>query len=215
MRRFYCSVWLFSSHVASVHKELLALSLGGVGLVESWIFLFLFFRECCLCSKNLIKMRFTSSALVISALTLTTFAQDNKTLNLTQLLNSQTNLTNFTNLLTTYGADIYANLSTQQNITIFAPSDLAFAKIPSQVLGPAFATNDTDVLRALIQYHVLPGTYPTSTFNGSFQFPPTLLNSQTYSNVTGGQVVALVQQAGNTSVAVTGLGSRSTLITTV
>ena len=159
-------------------------------------------------------MRFTSVTLVIGALTLTTFAQD-RTQNLTQLLNSQTNLTNFTNFLITYGADIYANLSTQQNITVFAPSDLAFSKIESQVLGPAFTTNNTDLLRALIQYHVVPGTYPSSTFNGSFQFPPTLLNNQTYTNVTGGQVVALVQQAGNISVAVTGLGSRSTLTTTV
>ena len=159
-------------------------------------------------------MRFTSVALVIGALIFTTFAQD-RTQNLTQLLNSQTNLTNFTNFLTTYGADIYANLSTQQNITVFAPSDLAFSKIESQVLGPAFTTNNTDLLRALIQYHVVPGTYASSTFNGSFQFPPTLLNNRTYTNVTGGQVLALVQQAGNTSVAVTGLGSRSTLTTTV
>ena len=159
-------------------------------------------------------MRFTALHFFLCTLTSTTFAQ-NTIPTLTQLLDSQTNLTNFTNFLTTYGSNIYANLSDQQNITVFAPSDLAFSKIPSQVLGPAFATNNTDLLRALIQYHVLPGLYPTSSLNGSFQFPATLLNNQTYSNVTGGQVVALVQQSGNLSVAVSGLGSRSTLTTTV
>ncbi|MCJ1257979.1 hypothetical protein MMC24_005807 [Lignoscripta atroalba] len=143
----------------------------------------------------------------------TTWAQDqSRTPDLTELLNSNKNLSQFSTLLQSYG-DIYANLSFQQDVTIYAPSNEAFEKIPYQVLGPAFETNNTDIIRALLQYHVVPGLHPSTSFNGSFSFLPTWLNNETYSNVTGGQVVAGVQQAGNVWVVVTGLGSRSTVTT--
>ena len=145
----------------------------------------------------------------------TTWAQDqSRTPDLTELLNSNKNLSQFSTLLQSYG-DIYANLSFQQDVTIYAPSNEAFEKIPYQVLGPAFETNNTDIIRALLQYHVVPGLHPSTSFNGSFSFLPTWLNNETYSNVTGGQVVAGVQQAGNVWVVVTGLGSRSTVTTMV
>ena len=133
---------------------------------------------------------------------------------LSGLLRSQSNLTNLTSLLNSY-PNVYKNLSSQQGVTIFAPSDLAFSKIDSSVLGPAFSSNYTDFITQLLFYHVASGVHPASSLTGSFQFLPTLLNNQTYTNVTGGQVIAVVEQAGNTSVAVTGLGSRSTLTTTV
>ena len=153
-------------------------------------------------------MRLICLTLVIGYF-VTTFAQD-KILNLTELLNSQQNLSDFSALLTSY-EDIFANLSSQQNITIFAPSNDAFEKLPYQVLGPAFATNNSDAIRELLQYHVAPNVYPSDAFNGTFKFLPTLLNNQTYENVTGGQMIAGVQQAGKVWVAVSGLGSRSTL----
>ena len=139
----------------------------------------------------------------------TTLAQD-RIPSLTQLLSSQQNLSDFSTLLTSYG-DVYANLFSQQNITIFAPSNEALTKLPYQVLGPAFATNNSDAILQFLQYHVLPNVYPSDFFNGTFKFLPTFLRDQRYENVTGGQVIAGVQQAGEVWVAVSGLGSRATL----
>ena len=133
---------------------------------------------------------------------------------LSGLLASQSSLTNLTSLLNSYPG-VYKNLSSLQGVTIFAPSDLAFSKIESSVLGPAFSSNYTDFITQLLLYHVASGVHPATSLTGSFQFLPSLLNNQTYTNVTGGQVIAVVEQAGNTSVAVSGLGSRSTLTTTV
>lgn len=157
-------------------------------------------------------MRLICLTLVIGSFAIT-FAQD-KLPSLTELLNSQQNLSDFSALLTSY-EDIYANLSSQQNITIFAPSNDAFVKLPYQVLGPAFATNNSDAIRELLEYHVAPDLYPSDSFNGTFKFLPTLLNNQTYENVTGGQMIAGVQQAGKVWVVVSGLGSRSTLTSLV
>lgn len=154
----------------------------------------------------------TTFLLSLASVALTVGAQ--QPLDLTQLLNSQTNLSQFASLLESYG-DIYANLSFQQDVTILAPSNDAFNKIPYSSLGSAFMNNDSSTIRAILQYHVLPGIHPTGSFNGSFSFLPTWLLNQTFTNVTGGQVVAGVQQAGNVNVFVTGQGSRSTVTTSV
>ena len=158
-------------------------------------------------------MRLTLFGVCFTSLFLHTFAQD-KTQTFAQLIQNNTQLSNLTALLNSY-PDISKNLSSQQNITIFAPSNDAFAKLPYQVLGPAFTSNDTDVLNALFQYHVAQGVQPSDSINSTFQFLPTLLNNQTYTNISSGQVIATVRQAGDTFVAVTGLGSRSTLTTLV
>lgn len=153
-------------------------------------------------------MRFTLAS-VTASLILTTYAQQ-KPQDLTNLLNGNPNLTEYTTLLTSY-RDIYANLSFQQDITILVPSNDAFQKIPNSLLGAAFMANDSGIIRSVLQYHVLQGLHPASSFNGSFSFDPTWLDNSTYSNVTGGQVVGGVQQAGNVNIFTSGLGSRSTL----
>lgn len=126
------------------------------------------------------------------------------------LLQSQSNLTDFTALLNQY-PDVLKNLSSLHDITLFAPSNDAMAKLNYSVLAPAFSSGNVDFIRQLLYYHVATGLHPTSSLTSSFQFLPTLMNNMTYTNVTGGQVIAVVEQAGNVSVAVTGLGSRSTL----
>ena len=142
------------------------------------------------------------------------YAQQNGK-SLTDALNGQTNASEFATLLNTYG-DLYANLSFQQDITLLVPSNDAFAKIPyMQLLNSAFEANQSDVVRAVLEYHVLPGLHPANSFNGSFSFVPTWLQNSSYTNVTGGAVIGGVQQAGNLDVFVTGLGSRSTLTTGV
>lgn len=155
-------------------------------------------------------MRSTLALITVVTLTGAAFAQ-NKSQDLTQLLQSDKNLTEFTKLLLSYG-DIYANLSFQQDITILVPNNDAFDKIPYSSLGSAFENNRSDVVRSVLQYHILPGLHPTDSYNGSFSFTPTWLYNETFTNVTGGQNVGGVAQAGGVNVFISGLGTRSTLV---
>ena len=147
---------------------------------------------------------------LVTSLAAITLAQD-KPKDLTDLLNDQKNLTEFTTLLTKQYGDIYANLSFQDQVTILAPSNAAFAKIPYSTLGPAFLNNQSDVVRSVLEYHIVPGIQRAESYNGSFRFTPTWLSDSGDTNVTGGQVVGGVQQAGNVNVFISGLGTRSTL----
>ncbi|KAL8695024.1 MAG: hypothetical protein Q9218_000392 [Villophora microphyllina] len=139
------------------------------------------------------------------------FAQES-TQDLTQALQSNKNLSEFTTLLTSYG-DIYANLSFQNGVTILAPNNDAFNKIPYSSLGPAFEANQSQIVRSVLQYHILPGLHPSGSYNGTFSFDQTWLQNTSYTNVTGGQVVGGVQQAGDVNIYTSGMGSRSTLVT--
>lgn len=151
--------------------------------------------------------------LTFFALAFVALAQQNSQ-DLTQLLQSNTNLSEFTTLLTSYG-DIYANLSFQSQVTILAPNNDAFNKIPYSSLGPAFEANQSQIVRSVLQYHILPGLHPSGSYNGTFSFDKTWLQDTSYTNVTGGQVVGGVQQAGDVNIFTSGMGTRSTLITAV
>jgi len=159
-------------------------------------------------------MRPTFVLSYLASLASLTLAQQ-KPVDLTELLNDQKNLSEFTTLLTQQYGDIYANLSFQNDVTILAPSNDAFAKIPYTTLGPAFQSNQSDIIRSVLEYHIIPGLHPADSYNGSLKFTPTWLNNKTYTNVTGGQVVGGVQQAGNVNVFTSGMGSRSTLMQAV
>lgn len=99
---------------------------------------------------------------------------------------------------------------------ILAPSNDAFNKIPYSSLSSAFQDNDEDVITNVLEYHILQGTRLASQLvPGTPEFIPTLLTSQEYTNVSGGQVVENVEQAGDVVVFVSGLGTRSTLTTAV
>lgn len=159
-------------------------------------------------------MRFTLVSVSALFAAVAVGQQQQPQLDLTQFLKNQTNLTEFNTLVQNYG-DIYATLSFSKDITIFAPSDSAFQKIPYSSLGGAFEANNSDIVREVLKYHIINGTHSSGSFNGSFKFLPTFMNNQSYSNVTGGQRVGVVQQAGNDIVLVSGLGSRSSLTTRV
>ncbi|KAL8805359.1 MAG: hypothetical protein Q9223_005260 [Gallowayella weberi] len=158
-------------------------------------------------------MRAVSCLPLIAFLSLATTAwAQNGTKDLTQLLQSNPNLTQFTTLLTSYG-DIYANLSFQSDVTILAPNNDAFNKIPYSSLGPAFEANQSQIVRSVLQYHILTGRHPAAGYNSSFSFDKSWLQHTNYTNVTGGQVVGGVQQAGNVNIFTSGMGTRSTLVT--
>lgn len=154
-----------------------------------------------------------STVFLLPSLALAVLAQQ-QTQDLTQLLNGNKNITQFAALIESFG-DVYANLSFQKDITVLAPSDDAFQKIPNSPIGSIFANNDSDAIRAILEYHVLPGMHSSSSFNSSFSFLPSWLLNSTYTNVTGGQVVSGVQQSPNVDVFVSGVGSRTQITTPV
>jgi transforming growth factor-beta-induced protein len=80
-------------------------------------------------------------------------------------------------------------------ITILAPSNAAFNNFLS-IPGNKDAAADPGTVAAILEYHVLNGTFPSSFFTTMNQFIPSLLTNESFTNVTGGQVVNGVLQDG-------------------
>ena len=148
----------------------------------------------------------------ISLLSLASSAvAQNTTGSLNSTLSSNSDLSNLTSILSANPALLQA-LGGAQNITILAPSNEAFAQLTNS--SGAEALTNADVVAALLQYHVLNGSYTAAQITNSSVFVPTLLTNATYSNVTGGQVVQAVK-VGNETVFYSGLLQNSTVITAV
>jgi transforming growth factor-beta-induced protein len=95
---------------------------------------------------------------------------------------------------------------------ILAPNNDAFNKIPYSSLNDAFKANNQDTITNVLEYHILQGTHLAALLvPGTPTFLPTLLTSPEWNNVTGGQRVENIAQAGDVVVFVSGQGSRSTL----
>ncbi|KAJ4322800.1 hypothetical protein N0V94_002180 [Neodidymelliopsis sp. IMI 364377] len=124
-------------------------------------------------------------------------AQSNGTApSLAEALNSSTQLTSLSGVLALPGlAQLVESLSSAQNVTILAPSNEAFASVGNETLQ-ALTAND-GLLTALLQYHVLNGTFLSTAITNQSTFVPTLLNNELFTNVTGGQVVEAVTSGGN------------------
>lgn len=103
--------------------------------------------------------------------------------------------------------------NSSSGITILAPSNAAFTKFLAVPENKA-AAGKTDVVAAILEYHVLNGTFPASKFTKEAQFVPTLLTNPTYTQVTGGQVVQVVLDGSN-AVVTTGLKEKSKTTQTV
>lgn len=101
---------------------------------------------------------------------------------LVDLLTSTPQLSTLTTLVSSY-PDLLATLENATDITILAPTNKAFSKLPSSV------TSDADLVKAVLTYHVLPAVVPASAIPKSGVFAPTLLTNESYEMVTGGQVV--------------------------
>lgn len=104
--------------------------------------------------------------------------------------NATSNLTTFFGLF----PELAQTLDSAQNITFLAPSNEAVAALLES--NPNI-TQNTDALRAVLQYHVLNGTYLSSAITNTSAFVPTRLTNQTFTNVTGGQVVEAINIGGN------------------
>jgi len=107
------------------------------------------------------------------------FAQQTPTL--AQALNSTSQLSQLSTVLGLVPELVQA-LSSAQNITILAPSNSAFAQVPNATLSSL--TSNTGLLSALLQYHVLNGTYRGAQITNSSAFVPTLLTNPLLANVS-------------------------------
>ena len=119
---------------------------------------------------------------------------------LSSVLSGHQNLSSFNDLLTGTLPHLLSSLqaATQaQPITILAPDNAAFAKIPYySVVGPAWAAGDVGAQSNIIKYHVIPGDITSVSLTSNFEYLPTWLTNTSLTNVTGGQRIGAVMQAG-------------------
>lgn len=83
-----------------------------------------------------------------------------------------------------------ASLDAAENITIFAPTNAAFAAVDAASReGQAIANGDVAGLASVLSYHVVPATIPAAAITETPQFVQTLL---TPANVIAGGAATLV-----------------------
>ncbi|KEF61145.1 uncharacterized protein A1O9_02710 [Exophiala aquamarina CBS 119918] len=119
---------------------------------------------------------------------------------LTQMLADHPSLSNLTTYLNLY-PDILSNLRSLSNITLLAPSNMAFQTALNSSAGAMFSAGDADMITAIFSYHVLNGSY--SNFNTTPEFFNTHLMPGMYANVTGGQVVEAISSSNMSNATVT------------
>lgn len=134
--------------------------------------------------------------LALSALVGAASAQTAQDLNAT--LAGNADLANLTTFVSQF-PDLLSTLLNASDITILAPSNEAFSKLLASDAGSALATNP-GLVKAVLEYHVLNGTFYASNFTNVTAFAPTLLTNETYTNVTGGQRVAAAVVDGNVQI---------------
>lgn len=128
-------------------------------------------------SKNLIS---------VAAAIAPAFAQSN-TPNLTALVGSDDRLSTLGQILQSY-PDVASTLADASNVTVLAPTNEAFQSFLSGMNLQLDSVTE-GMVAAILQYHVLNGTYAAANVTDSPTFINTLLMNETYTNVTGGQVV--------------------------
>ncbi|KAK3937691.1 FAS1 domain-containing protein [Diplogelasinospora grovesii] len=109
---------------------------------------------------------------------------------------------------------VVSALSSASNITVLAPSNDALTKFLNDTSVASAIDLDPGLVPALLNYHVLRGTYYASNFTDANKslFVPTLLTNQTYSNVTSGQRVEARASNGKVTF-YSGLLENSTVVT--
>ncbi|KAH6874435.1 FAS1 domain-containing protein [Thelonectria olida] len=116
-------------------------------------------------------------------------AQSNSRVSLADALAAKNKTLSALNGLLQSQSDLLDQLSDLSNITILAPSNEALGRFLNTTNITEVAVQDPNIVSAILSYHVLNGTYYASNFTDTPAFIPSLLNNQTYENVTGGQVV--------------------------
>ncbi|KAI0124016.1 fasciclin domain-containing protein [Xylariales sp. AK1849] len=146
----------------------------------------------------------------VLSLALASSVSAQSTESLTNALNGQnSSLSTLNSLLQSTG--LGTQLSAMRNVTILAPDNNALAALLNNT-GAVSTLTDTSAIAALLQYHILNGTYMADSFNDKAMFIPTALTNQSYANVTGGQRVEALTSDGNVTF-YTALKQNSTVVT--
>ncbi|KAF2453754.1 FAS1 domain-containing protein [Lineolata rhizophorae] len=129
-------------------------------------------------------------------------------MNLTATIMSTDSLSQLQEYLSMF-PDLLSALGDMSNITVLAPSNDAFEAFLNTSVGGSLAERPGSI-EALLQYHVLNGSYPASSITNTSSFIPTMLTNESYTNVTRGQTVEAVV-IGNETVFYGGLLSNVTV----
>ncbi|KAI8648656.1 hypothetical protein NCS57_01477400 [Fusarium keratoplasticum] len=116
-------------------------------------------------------------------------AQSNNGTSLAEALASQNETLSALNGLLESQTDFFDRLADLDNITILAPSNEALSDFLNSTNITNFVPEASNVVSAILSYHVLNGSWYAGNFTDTPVFIPSLLNNQTWENVTGGQVV--------------------------
>ncbi|OCL01494.1 Fasciclin-domain-containing protein [Glonium stellatum] len=142
------------------------------------------------------------------ALTTLVGAASAQTQNLNATLAGNNNTSGLAAFLGQYSS-LLQSLNSLSNITVLAPSNQALTAALNSSVGQALS-KDPNAVQALFQYHVLNGTHFASSITNISSFIPSLLTDQSYTNVTGGQVVEAVK-IGNQTAFFSGLLQNATI----
>ncbi|EXM14247.1 FAS1 domain [Fusarium oxysporum f. sp. vasinfectum] len=112
--------------------------------------------------------------------------------NLIAALDSENSTLSELNGLLRAQPSLLRDLGRVRNVTILAPSNDAIEEFLNDTAVARLVESDPSAIAAILQYHVLNGTYYASNLTETPAFIPTLLNNATYANVTGGQRVEVV-----------------------
>ena len=90
---------------------------------------------------------------------------------------------NFTTLITALrAANLLNTLKSTSPLTVFAPTDMAFNKLSTDVVADLLKVENRETLRRILQYHVLPGNFTTASINATIL--PTNVTTLTGNRVT-------------------------------
>ncbi|KAI1396454.1 FAS1 domain-containing protein [Hypoxylon fuscum] len=134
-----------------------------------------------------------------------------QTPSLTDALGSQDSTLSSLNAILGSNSQIANALNNLRNVTILAPSNDALSSLMSSSDTVSLLSN-SGYLQALLNYHVLNGTYYNTSFSNDSVFIPTALTNETYTNVTGGQVVE-AQMRDNNVTFFSALKENATIVT--
>ncbi|CAM1501819.1 Fc.00g038030.m01.CDS01 [Cosmosporella sp. VM-42] len=139
-------------------------------------------------------------------------ADDGDVPDLRVVLANHKNLTTYYKLIKKY-PDILMQLPAYGGVTIVAPSDKAFKRIPYTSLNHIWDPNNGEITVPYLQYMILQGTVSTEAIvSGPTFIKPTLLVNHNYTNVTNGQNIGVVKQPEDVVVFTTSMGTRCTVI---
>ena len=71
-------------------------------------------------------------------------------------------------------AGLYSTLTASGPMTVFAPTDQAFANLPAGLLEKLLKVENQAALRKVVSYHILAGRVPSSGLMGKTMTSPTL-----------------------------------------